>query len=787
MYKVSKNMPLLAMAPLVIAVNAAISTAAHAQSVLEEVVVTAQKREQGINDVGITVNAFNGSQLADFGVKSAEDLEQLVPGLTVTNSQPNGVPVYTIRGVGFNDFTTSASSTVGLYFDGASIPYSIMSRGALFDIARVEVLKGPQGDLYGRNTTAGAINFISNTPTDALEAGIRLDYDNYETLDLEGYISGPLGDSVKGRLAVKSVNSGEGWQESIATGEELGERDELGLRGILDFAINDAIDLRLNMRYFASESDNVAITPTAVTDFNTGALVPVSGLDQEDAEWTPSHKPQDDSEQLSFVATLNWDFGALALTSITSYDKFERDDALYDTSGITLRDADITNNTDIDVFSQELRLESSGDGDLYWTAGVFYSEDEVDESYEMNFIDTVGLHLINLYEQDSDTVAIFGHTEWTMSEQFKLTLGARYTEDNRDWTGCTYDVGDGSIAGFYNFFVTPVFLEPQGFTPSFLQPGDCAIFNDREGTPGYGDFGIFSDSVETEETIGKITLDYTPSDDLLIFATISSGFKSGGFNGAAAQFHSQLVPYDEETLLSYEIGLKSTLDDGAMQINGAVFFYDYEDKQELTNFITPIGDIVGITNVPESEVLGAELELVWAVTERFQLNAHVAWLDTEITDFTDTCPAGLFGPPPPGSLPEGCPAPSTFDNVLFFDASGAELDNSPEWQATATAAYTMPLSDTLSMTIAGDVSYKDDNEGSRAAADDTSLFYISDYTLFNARLVFAAADGKWNATLWGRNLSDEEYWHSANQSNTTFGRTNGMPRTYGVTFAYRYF
>lgn len=777
----------LTLAPMVLAVNAAISPAVHAQATLEEVVITAQKREQGINDVGITVNAFNASQLTDFGVKSAEDLESLVPGLTVTNSQPNGVPVYTIRGVGFNDFTTSASSTVGLYFDGASIPYSIMSRGALFDIARVEVLKGPQGDLYGRNTTAGAINFISNTPTDELEAGIRVDYDEWETLDLEGYVSGALSDSVKGRLAIKSVNSGEGWQESITTGEELGERDELGVRAILDFNFNEDVDLRLNVRYFASESDNVAITPTVVTDPNTGLLVPVTGLDQEDADWTPSHKPQDDSEQLSFVATLNWDFGAVALTSITSYDEFERDDALYDTSGIPLRDADITNNTDIEVFSQELRLESTGEGDWYWTAGVFYSEDEVDESYEMNFLDTVGLHLINLYEQESDTLAIFGHTEWSINEQFKLTLGARYTEDNRDWTGCTYDVGDGSIAGFYNYFVVPNFLEPQGFTPTFLNPGDCAVFNDIPGTPGYGDFGVFSDDVETEETMGKITLDWTPNDDLLIFGTISRGFKSGGFNGAAAQFHSQLAPYSEEELTSYEIGMKATLLDGGMQLNGAVFYYDYEDKQELTNFITPIGDIVGITNVPESEVLGAEIEMAWAVTERFQLNAHVAWLDTEITDFIDTCPAGLFGPPPPGSLPEGCPAPSTFDNVLYFDASGAELDNSPEWQATASAAYTLPLSDTLNLTIAGDISYKDDNAGSRAAADDTSLFYISDYTLVNARFVLGASDGRWEATLWGRNLGDEEYWHSANQSNTAFGRTNGMPRTYGVTFAYRYF
>ena len=153
---------------------------------LEEVVVTAQKREQGINDVGITLNAFTADQLASFGINRPDDLETMVPGLTVTNQQPAGAPVYTIRGVGFNDFTTSASSTVGIYNDTTNIPYPIMTRGVLFDIARVEVLKGPQGDLYGRNTTAGTINFISNRPTEEFEGGVRLGYDNFSALDIEG-------------------------------------------------------------------------------------------------------------------------------------------------------------------------------------------------------------------------------------------------------------------------------------------------------------------------------------------------------------------------------------------------------------------------------------------------------------------------------------------------------------------------------------------------------------------------------------------------------------------------
>ena len=181
---------------LVVPVIAILPLTSQAQ--IEEIVVTAQKREQGINDVGITVSAFSSQQLKNYGVDSADDLEKMVPALTINASQPAGAPVYTIRGVGFNDFTTTASSTVGIYNDGAAIPYPVMTTGILYDIERIEVLKGPQGDLYGRNTTAGQINFINRKPTEETTAGISLGFDNFETLDVEGFVSGSISDSGSG-------------------------------------------------------------------------------------------------------------------------------------------------------------------------------------------------------------------------------------------------------------------------------------------------------------------------------------------------------------------------------------------------------------------------------------------------------------------------------------------------------------------------------------------------------------------------------------------------------------
>jgi iron complex outermembrane receptor protein len=784
----------LCKATLALAVAGALaSPIVFAQIQLEEVIVTAQKREQGINDVGITVNAFTADQLQNYGIDSADDLEQMVPGLTINASQPAGAPVYTIRGVGFNDFTTSATSTVGIYNDGVAIPYPVMTTGLLYDIERVEVLKGPQGDLYGRNTTAGTVNFISHKPTKETEAGIIVGYDNYETVDVEGFVSGSLSDSVQARLSFKSVNSGKGWQESITrSGDELGERDEFAIRAHVNWNINEDASLLLSLRSFRNKSETLALAPTS------SGIFPLqkdpNTYDNEDADWVVDHRPQNNNTTEGVTATLSWDFGSVGLTSITAYDNFERDGARFDTGGVPIEDASITNTSDIEVFSQELRLESNGDSDLYWTAGLYYSDDTIEESYLMEFRDSFGLTGDANYKQESDSFAVFGHAEYALTEQFRLTGGLRYTDETRSWSGCTYDTGDGLMAGFYNFFVFPVFYGPTFGIDASDQPmvplGGCTSFNDVEGTDNFQEYSVFSNTTETQETMGKISLDYTPSDDILIYGTVSSGFKSGGYNGALTLSHTQLQPYDKEELLSYELGLKSTLLDGAMQLNAAVFLYDYEDKQELTTFIAAVGGVVGFDNVPESEIMGAELDMTWAITEGLRWNLGVAYLETEIEEWTLACPAGLLGSPI--VLPAACPRESTFGNEIFYDASGEGLNNSPEWQLSSTLSYTWALTNSLNMLVAADVSYRSDNIGSQSAPDSSSedisfSGYIPDYTLVNARIGISDATGVWSATAWGRNITDEYYWNFAAGGNSVSTRGHGMPATYGITFTYNYF
>jgi iron complex outermembrane receptor protein len=791
---------------------------AHAQAQqIEEVIVTAQKHSQDINDVGLTINAFTGDRLKEMGVRTAEDVALHTPGLTVNESFSLGVPVYTIRGVGFQDYNVGASSTVGLYFDEVSMPYSVMTRGAIFDVERVEVLKGPQGDLYGRNTTAGSVNFISRKPTEEFEAGFSTSYGRYETFELEGFACGSLTVGVRGRVAFKTVNSGEGWQKSITRDDELGEQDAGAVRGLLDIDLGEDATLLLNAHYVKDEGENAAGTTYdgRIIGLNE-SLAPYSPLDQyrlpgganfgetppwystndnEAADWTNTTttrrngtvenvdiRPQRDNELKGFSARLDWEIGELTLTSITAYDDFERTES-FDADGGAFVDSGNINTSDLEVFSQELRLSGKTE-DLLWIAGLYYSDDTVDEWYNYYMSDSVYgngsvawgvppfmfapiLELDTIYSQDTESSAIFGHVEWEFAEAWRLTLGLRYTEEQRDWEGCTYDTGDGTLSGFLNF----------AFGAS-LAPGNCGTVDDIPGSPYNfltlastgGDINLafhpYEDDIETEKWQWKAGLDYRFTDDVLAYLTVSTGFKSGGFNGANSNAQTQLIPYKEEELTSYEIGVKATLLDGAMQLNAATFYYDYQDKQEQDIAVTFVGNIGGLTNVPESEVMGAEFELRWLPVDGLSIDAGVAWLDTEVKEWDAVDPNSTW-------LPDG-------SGLLYIDASGIELAMSPEWQYNGTISYEWGVMDGLAMGVAGDISYKDDTTARLVEQA------VEEYTVMNVRMFLGSEDGKWRTTLWSNNVADEDYYLAAYSGNGPYSRVMAMPRTYGVTLDYNF-
>lgn len=787
-------------------------------AMLEEVVVTAQKRAQGANDIGITMNAFSGDLLRDLGVSTAEDIAVITPGLTVNESAATGVPLYTIRGVGFQDYSTGASSTVGLYFDEVAIPYTVMSRGAVFDVERVEVLKGPQGDLYGRNTTAGQINFVSRKPTDEFETGFTLGLANYGTFELEGYVSGPLSPSTNGRLSFRTEQSNEGWQKSTTRDDELGEKNISSIRGMLDIELNEDANLLLNIHYVDDGSDNKANTAydgrtldtppgreigefsspyTALADYlipggaNFGETPPwYSTGDNEAADWTNSYtsltgevfdlRPQRDNQLFGVSARLEWNIGEMTLVSTTGYDNFERVES-NDWDGGFFNDSSNINTSEINVFSQELRL-SGGTDDFSWIGGLYYSKDDVDEYYHYFMSDSVfglgsipfgvGLfaatpirELDTKYTQDTESMAVFGHVEWQFADRMRLTAGLRYTDEERDWTGCTFVAADGSLAGFLN-----------AQFGSTLGPGDCGTINDDPttpnfvlflaGTPNANDaFPVFSDTISTSKLMGKLGLDFAISDEILTYLTVSTGFKSGGFNGANSNTSQQLAPYKEEELTAIELGLKATLLDGSMQLNAAIFNYDYKDKQEQDLAVTFVGNISGLTNVPESTIRGAEIDLQWQASDGLYLSLGVAYLDTEIDEWLATSPASSYN------------FATLQPDIIQVDASGLELAQSPELSYHALASYSWGLSNGMGMEFAFDVNFQDDTSGGAAITDATE-----DFTLLGARIALSSADESWRVLLWSRNLADEDYYPAAyTGGNGPYVRSNGMPRTFGVS------
>lgn len=784
---------------------------------LGEIIVTAQRREQRVNEIGITMSVMTGEMVKGLGVKTAVDLAQYTPGLNVNEITAGGVPQYTIRGVGSQDFYAGVSSTVGLYFDGVNIPYTVMSRGALFDIDRVEVLRGPQGDLYGRNTTAGQINFISRKPTEKFDAGTTISFSSYETLDAEAFVSGPLTERARGRLALKTTQSREGWQKSLTRDDELGEQDVNAVRATLDYDVTENARLELGVHYVKDESENQA--PQAINGLDIGAdevgrqgyfplenytdqRIPVvttltsippwfAGDDATEADWTNSYtsaisgitydlRPQRDNDLIGVSARLEWEIGGMHLTSLTAFDKFERVET-FDGDGVFTVDTANINSSDLDVFSQEITLSGEID-QLSWVGGLYYSNDNVDENYDFFMPDSTGgnaaitfnrfpfllspiLQLDTISTQDTESWAIFGHGEWSMTKNWRLTLGVRYTEEERTWTGCTASSADNTWGQFSNVFF--------GTT---LQPGDCltidddpdspTYFFDLVGTPNVNDaFHVFTDTINANKWSGKVGLDYRVSDDILLYGIVSEGFKSGGFNGAITSAATSLHPYGPEQLTAYELGAKMSLLDATMQLNATTFYYDYKDKQEVGFAVSPVGNLFGFTNVPKSEIYGAELEMQWAPLNGLNINFAAAWLDSEIKEW-DAVDGAL----------------SVWPNVVTFDASGSTLPQAPELSYNGLVNYRWPFRADMYLEIGGDFAYKNSTSG----GTNEEVFATEDYTIYNARFAVGAADGKWRAQLWSRNITDEYYYLSAFSADGPYVRMAGMPRTIGVTLEYNY-
>lgn len=746
---------------------------AHAQEADEtthsgEIVVTATKRAESANDVPMSITAASGDDLAAAGIRSADDLGKIVPGFTFTQSAYS-TPVYSLRGVGFYNYDIASTPTVTVYQDEAPLPFSAMSRSASFDLERVEILKGPQGLLFGSNSTGGAVNYIAARPTNSFTAGVDAGYGRFNAWELGGFVSGPLGDNVGARLAVRHEGSGE-WQQSATRPDDgNGKRNFTQVRGQVDFQGGDRFTAKIGVNAFWDKSDvqaaqliqiNPLIPP--FVDPRTATL-PIVNSKSRIGDWTVGTNPKRDDSQWQITGRFDYELtDALMLTSLTSYADYKQND-LVDPDGTSLVLADTLDTGSIKAFYQELRLSGEFGNGSRWIVGANYENNKVNEVQALRATDASGFAPFAIFfglpipdviaissDQRFKNYAAFANVDFAVGETITLHAGLRYTDTSDHFTGCTGNSANGSLA-------IGLGILSQG-NPAALGPNPVCTQLDQNLQPA-----ITRAELKEDNLSWRLGLDFKPNDDILLYANVSRGYKIGAFPLIPASSVAQYTPVTQEKLTAFEAGFKLTLADRKVQLNGAVFHYDYRDKQTLGSVIlTPniFGPLNLLVNIPKSKITGAELQAIVRPVDGLTLNAGVTYVDSRIGTFTNFDPFGA---------------------IKSF--KGEAFPNTPKWQWSIAADYEFPISNGLNAFVGTNISGRSDTNG---ALGGNAILDIDGYTLLDLRAGVASANGRWKVSVWGRNVTDKYYWTNAYKISDVSARFAGMPATYGASLSFRY-
>ncbi len=748
--------------------------AATAETTLQEIVVTAEKREETANSIPMSITAITGAQLADAGVKQPRDLVKLTPSFSYTDSYV-GSPIYTLRGVGFSDISLGGRPTVSLYVDEAPIPFAIETRGAHLDLERVEVLKGPQGTLFGQNATGGAINYIAAKPTKTWQAGGDASFGNYDSLDVEGYVSGPVNDTLGIRFAAEHTQN-QPWQKSYTTGATNGAGDFTNLRFLATWTPTDRFKAQLNIGGWIDRSDVqagqlIAITPSipAAAALIPGLLTyPLAPQNARAADWNPGVSYAKHNQFFQTNLRLDYDLGSgLSVTSITAYSHYS-EHQLQDIDGTTLSNLNQLTLGKIDSISEELRIAGDIGQRGHVVLGLNWAHDKVLETdFDQNGQSTTaftfvpfGLPLFTSFRdtdnQDATTTAAFASVDYKVTSDIRVYGGIRYTRADDKFNGCTSDTGDGVAAGDFSFLYN-VIRSQVGLPANVAIPVGGCVTVDATFTPG-----LVRSSLNEDNVSWRAGAEWTPLPRLLVYANVSRGYKAGGFPDLAASVDAQLNPARQEQVQAYEIGFKTTLLERTLQLNGAVFYYDYKDKQILGRVLDPIfGPLLKLINVPKSEITGAELQLAWAPVHGLTITAGGSYIDSQVLDnFTNYDPNGA---------------------VKNFN--GEAFPNTPKWQFVSDVDYRFGLTEALDGFVGGDFSYQ---SAGNSQLGEVTLLRTKAYGLLDLRGGIEAKTGAWRVSVWGRNVGDIYYWTAANRDLDTTVRFTGMPVAYGVTLSFKY-
>jgi iron complex outermembrane recepter protein len=708
---------------------------------LEEVVVTAQKREQNLQDVPISIIAISGENLRAGGVSRLEDMSASVPNFSFAESVSGSDNIF-MRGIG-SGINYGFEQAVGQVIDGFFYGRSRFGRAAFLDVERVEILKGPQGALIGKNTSAGAINITTAKPTDEFEAwGTGTwEVEGAEGFNFEGAVSGPMTDNLKGRLALR-YDGREGWVNNEFNGDDEQELNDYTLRTTLVWDVSETFDATLMYQRgefnHDGRSSQLSECGAPLRNFDpdgpgpapagalfNGALV----ANGEDCTANYSHNvvnfrngqpaiQQFDTEFNTANLTLNWSvLSDHTLTSLTGYSDYNTLDDL-DADFTFAPIADVLATEDYEQWSQELRLTSPIGDRFDYILGTFFQFTEHKVNFRRDFIAlppplTPSGNLIST-DQDSDTYAVFGQFTWHINEEWNLTVSGRYTHEEKNAIQTQ----------------TPTTLFTNSAVTLIPPVGPSAAIHNITGKRKENNFSPTAN------------LQWLPNDDTMLYASVARGFKGGGFdmqNDGPQAVAAGKYEFEDEDVTSYEVGAKLTLLGGSAQLNINWFRSEFDNLQVSTIDTASLTFNVG--NAASAVTTGVEADFNWAITEQFRLNAAIAYLDSEYDSFPDApCHVGLI-------LSGMCTGPGA-----TTDLSNETLPYAPDVSATVSGEYIWPISSALELTTFVQVSYSDDVA---LILDLDPNAIQKSFAKVDARLTLSNPDHSWEVSLIGRNLNDE--------------------------------